>query len=303
MIKRLADPNVRLITTDKKFKAEKAGENERTESDQEDDGGLEVAHEALIRGWKKFQEWVDADREGIRTRRRLTEAASEWSMSPLESRDEYLYTGAWLAVANRWAEGKQLGPIEREFLSASLEAERQRREKEIEEAKRLEAERARHAEQLAEQQHRLGRRFLVVAGVAFLMAVTAGGFYLRANSARENAEEAGNYAVSQANGPSGPLAWPGRSLTRCTRRSPASSKRPAHGRISAHILEKAGSFYELEALPQGDDPETRLAAARTQNRLAYIECKLGRLDEARRWPDERLRSLSRSQTMTARVRG
>ena len=73
---------------------------------------------------------------------------------PGEQRDGYLYRDAWLAVASKWAEGKQLGPIERAFLSASQEAERQRREKEIGDAKRLaeaEAERARQAEQLAEQ--------------------------------------------------------------------------------------------------------------------------------------------------------
>jgi serine/threonine-protein kinase len=47
------------------------------------------------------------------------------------------------------------------------------------------------------------------------------------------------------------------------------------------ILERARSFYEHEALPQNREPATRLAAAKTRLRLAYIDRKLGRIDEAR----------------------
>jgi eukaryotic-like serine/threonine-protein kinase len=47
------------------------------------------------------------------------------------------------------------------------------------------------------------------------------------------------------------------------------------------ILERARAFYEQEALPQNGAAATRLAAAGTQLRLAYIERKLGRLDNAR----------------------
>ncbi len=47
------------------------------------------------------------------------------------------------------------------------------------------------------------------------------------------------------------------------------------------ILEKARDFYERNALPQSGAAATRLAAAGTQLRLAYIQRKLGRLDAAR----------------------
>ena len=57
MLARLAD--ARLITT---------GEH-----------GVEVAHEALIREWPTLREWLDADREGLRLHRHLTEAAQEWA--------------------------------------------------------------------------------------------------------------------------------------------------------------------------------------------------------------------------------
>jgi hypothetical protein len=274
VIEKLADPDVRLITTDKRIETRKDEEREGIRRSQEDEGGVEVAHEALIRGWRQLREWVDADRDGIRTKRRLTEAASEWSKATPENKDGYLYRDAWLAVATKWADGKQLGPIESAFLSASQEAEWQRREKEIQDAKRLEeaeAERARQAEQLAEQarklaeqerqraeqqaeaarllaqeakareeveqsraelavkaaeeaakreeaerqraeetssalerqrqdakkQRRLNRRVLVAASVAGLLAVTAGGLGLWANSAREIAEKSTRVAESR----------------------------------------------------------------------------------------------------------
>jgi serine/threonine-protein kinase len=47
------------------------------------------------------------------------------------------------------------------------------------------------------------------------------------------------------------------------------------------ILERARDFYEREALPQNQAFDTRLAAASTQLRLAYIHRKLGGLDKAR----------------------
>ncbi|MDR4495708.1 MAG: TIR domain-containing protein, partial [Nitrospirales bacterium] len=39
---------------------------------------IEVSHEALIRGWPKLRQWIDADREGIREHHRINEAAQEW---------------------------------------------------------------------------------------------------------------------------------------------------------------------------------------------------------------------------------
>jgi tetratricopeptide (TPR) repeat protein len=47
------------------------------------------------------------------------------------------------------------------------------------------------------------------------------------------------------------------------------------------ILEKARQFYENDALLQSRDHATRLDAAVTQLRLAYIDQKLGRIDDAR----------------------
>ncbi len=59
----------------------------------------EVAHEALIREWPTFRDWLNEDREGLQLHRRLTEAAHEWEF--LEH-DEGCCTGApiWRRPAN-----------------------------------------------------------------------------------------------------------------------------------------------------------------------------------------------------------
>ena len=81
---------------------------------------VEVAHEALIRGWPRLQGWLDEDRAALLIHRRLTEAAQEWERL---GRDEgALLRGARLAEAEEWAEkhGQEMNPLEQEFLEASL---------------------------------------------------------------------------------------------------------------------------------------------------------------------------------------
>ena len=98
---------------------------------------VEVAHEALIRGWKQLRQWIDADRAGLRTHRQLTEAAREWQD---HHRDEsYLYVGSRLDVAREWSEThtSDLNPLERDFLDASLALRRRREADELEAARRL----------------------------------------------------------------------------------------------------------------------------------------------------------------------
>jgi len=38
---------------------------------------LDVAHEALIRGWPRLRAWLDEDRDALRSQRRLAERAEE----------------------------------------------------------------------------------------------------------------------------------------------------------------------------------------------------------------------------------
>ncbi len=84
---------------------------------------VEVAHEALIRGWPQLRRWVEEDRQGLRTHRRLTDAAEQWRA--LGDDPGALYRGARLAATRDWAADHEpdLNELEREFLAASVAAE------------------------------------------------------------------------------------------------------------------------------------------------------------------------------------
>ncbi len=135
VIRRLAD--ARLVTTE----GDRRHPSERF---------VEVAHEALVRGWSELRRWIEADRAGLQTHRRLTEAAREWESS---GRDlSYLYEGARLAVAREWAwvHRDDLNLLEEEFLATSDERQDRRAAEELKAARRL-AEEA-EARRLAEEE-------------------------------------------------------------------------------------------------------------------------------------------------------
>lgn len=99
----LAD--ARLLTTD-------GGSGERSVV-------VEVSHEALIRGWPRLRAWVEEDRQGLHTHRRLTEAAQDWERSGRD--DGLLFSAARLAQIAEWREHNfdALNDLERVFLDAS----------------------------------------------------------------------------------------------------------------------------------------------------------------------------------------
>ncbi|MGH8907810.1 MAG: TIR domain-containing protein [Egibacteraceae bacterium] len=82
---------------------------------------VDVAHEALIRGWPRLRAWIEEDRELLRAQRRLTEATGEWDVN--EREEAFLYRGARLAA---WQDRplEDLNALERAFLAAgrALEA-------------------------------------------------------------------------------------------------------------------------------------------------------------------------------------
>ena len=50
-----------------------------------DDTGVEIAHEALIRGWDRLKKWINEHRRGIEIHRRLTDAAVAWQKARREN--------------------------------------------------------------------------------------------------------------------------------------------------------------------------------------------------------------------------
>ncbi|MGW3962446.1 nSTAND1 domain-containing NTPase [Amycolatopsis sp. NPDC005003] len=89
-----------------------------------DDGAVELTHEALIDAWPRLSAWLAGNRDGLRVHRQLTEAATTWEETNREP--DALARGTRLAVAREWAATRQAGMSqrEREFLQASIDAER-----------------------------------------------------------------------------------------------------------------------------------------------------------------------------------
>jgi WD40 repeat protein/transcriptional regulator with XRE-family HTH domain len=81
---------------------------------------VEIAHEALIRGWPTLRDWLAAGRESLRAHRRLTGAAADWATHGHD--DAFLYRGSLLAG---WADRdtEALNETERGFLAAGVTRE------------------------------------------------------------------------------------------------------------------------------------------------------------------------------------
>ncbi len=84
---------------------------------------VQLAHEALLTAWPRLRSWIEDDREGLRQRTRLAEAAHRWLDAGRDP--DLLYRGAPLSTAvERWGEGgdpSALAGVEREFLDLSIE--------------------------------------------------------------------------------------------------------------------------------------------------------------------------------------
>lgn len=88
---------------------------------------IEVSHEALIKAWPMFKNWIDEARHDLRIQLQLEEAAKEWQANDQNS--DYLWSGLRLGNAEIWFNRAQHSLNERDlrFLQASRVAEQARR--------------------------------------------------------------------------------------------------------------------------------------------------------------------------------
>ena len=84
-----------------------------------DDKSVEIAHEALIGGWPRLRDWIDAERQDLRFRQRVSRAATEWETTDRDP--DLLWRGTPLATAVDWSvehpDGFDL--LEQEFVDAA----------------------------------------------------------------------------------------------------------------------------------------------------------------------------------------
>ncbi len=159
--------------------------------EDEDRDLCEVAHEALVRNWPRLLGWLDKEREALRQRYRLADAAQQWQQ---RGRDpDLLLRGQALADAEA---NTDLGGVEIEYVRASrkaAEAARRAAEIERETAQRRELEREK-AVALAEAERRRAqqaRRFTIFVSVLLVIALIASGFALVALKRALDADKVG----------------------------------------------------------------------------------------------------------------
>ncbi|MEO0444665.1 MAG: DUF4062 domain-containing protein, partial [Verrucomicrobiota bacterium] len=91
---------------------------------QENEALVELAHEALIRGWEEFEDWVRESKEAIQMRNRLRDDAKRWKNLRGKAAREELWTGSRMERAleleneGEFSRIGGLGNREREFLAA-----------------------------------------------------------------------------------------------------------------------------------------------------------------------------------------
>jgi formylglycine-generating enzyme required for sulfatase activity len=136
---------------------------------------LEVSHEALIREWERYRDWIADDEAALRYGGDLLKDAQDWERAGRDN--AYLLTGSRLAQARAWLEDADPTDVQREYVQASTaEDERQAQLKEQEQAEKLRlAEEAAEASSRAEAAERDRARryqvFALIAGVAGVLAV------------------------------------------------------------------------------------------------------------------------------------
>lgn len=156
---------------------------------------VEVAHEALIRGWGELKTWLNSDREFLLWRQRLRSVVTNWVAC---NHDEgALLHGALLTEAEPWLKTRvgDLSEQEQHFITASCAlADRETQEREAArqreldlERRRAEAERQR-AEVQVQATQQLRRRAIWLGIALFIAVVVASVAFYFYNVAQENAD-------------------------------------------------------------------------------------------------------------------
>ncbi len=114
VVQRLAD--ARLVVTNTNLEGEET---------------VELAHEALIREWRRLREWLASDQEFRRWQQQTRIAAEHWRQNS-EDESTLLYGGR-LAEAERWASDRHadVNPLLHRYIAASAALREQRRLEEI----------------------------------------------------------------------------------------------------------------------------------------------------------------------------
>ncbi|MEM7536897.1 MAG: TIR domain-containing protein [Chloroflexota bacterium] len=184
VVQQLADARLLIITHRSDDSHANAHQTQPSHAQHSHNGAwnqvVDVAHEALIRGWPRLQRWVRENRAGLIIHHQLTTAANEWMQNQRD--DAYLYRGVKLIETESWAcrNDTELNPVEWEFLHISRarieqeEAEREaQRQRELEHAKALAVEQRERADEQAMFATQLRRSAIMLSIISIIATLAA----------------------------------------------------------------------------------------------------------------------------------
>lgn len=168
-----------------------------TTSVAEEDSGqrqVDVAHEALIRGWPRLKSWIDEDRAGLRIQRRIAYDAFEWQRR--DYNEDSLYRGARLLEASEYAQrpDSQLNQLETTFIGWGLAI----RDRELVETEQRRIEKERRQKKLTGVAVVASLFFLALGLLAWQQKTTADNQRSIADGERANAVTQGAIAEQNA---------------------------------------------------------------------------------------------------------
>lgn len=137
----------------------------------EDEGAVELSHEALIRGWERLRAWLDQDREFLLWRKRFAEFVDAWRRTGQQ--EDRLLAGAFLVEAETWLRerGDRLSIAERDYISASVACRKR-------------------------EQHRAKRRTHAFVAVVTVLGLVALLFAFNSQREKLRAEEEANHSLA-----------------------------------------------------------------------------------------------------------
>src|SRR5262245_2149171 len=192
VLEKLVNARLLSLTKDELAPADKVSPNDQ----------FEVAHEALIRNWRRLVRWLEEERETMRQRLRLRAQAEQWRAHDKDPGG--LLGGSLLAEALRYHD---LDKLEEEFVQASQAAaeaaerasqEAQQREAEARQRELTQARELAEAErQRAEEQRRANRYLRRAAPAMLALFLLATGMAAYALQQRNIALEQSQKAVEQ----------------------------------------------------------------------------------------------------------
>lgn len=194
IIDRLTSADSRLLVTSREI---------RTSANQTASATVwvEVGHEALIREWTRFQDWIAADLDNLQQGAEILKAAADWQTAERDA--AYLLRGTRLIRAEEWLHNADANTLQREFVRASVDERERREEVERDQAERELVLQRRSANRL--------RAFVVVLAGALMLTA---GLVLFAFSERDRAEQNARIAAENQAAAEASAALAERSLAR-----------------------------------------------------------------------------------------